>query len=380
MRIGMIFSTPFPPVEGIGFYVWNLARQLAKQGHTVHLITRGKIAPLQSEIAQGIVIWKPPFLPVYPFHVDLHTLFVNHLIKKLESQLDLLHLHSPLVKAPRTSLPILVTVHTPIRADSRAVRVRNLSTLLIKLQTPFSLAVETDLLHRANQVIAVANSVAQELGEYGINPQGVAVLWNGVDTHLFQPALTGAENQPPTVLTVGRLAPRKGLEDLLECAYILHKEQPNLRFILLGDGPLKGELQTMATKLGLKDVVIFYGHIHDRAELVRHYQNASVYVQPSHYEGMPTTLLEAMACAKPIVATAVSGHLDILKDGENSLLVAPRQPEQLARAVRYLLSAPQQARRLGAAARQAVCEQYTWEAIAQNYIRQYQSLLERHHQ
>ncbi len=160
MQIGMILSTPLPAMEGIGFYTWNLARFLTHRGYKIHLITRGGYRSITPQEVDGITIWRPIFFPIYPFHVHLHNLFVNSLIHHLESEIDIYHLHTPLVAIPSTQKPILVTVHTPLKADSRSIQVDNWLSLLVKLQMPVSLHVEKQLLKKANRLVAVAQSVA----------------------------------------------------------------------------------------------------------------------------------------------------------------------------------------------------------------------------
>ena len=187
MNICMILSTPLPPREGIGFYAWNLSRHLIRHGHRVHLITRGGPHPTTREQVQGITIWRPIFLPLYPLHVHWHSLFVNSLVKRLDPEIDLYHLHTPLVGVPATQRPVLVTVHTPLKSDSKAVRTHSALGLLVKLQSPISVRLEAALFRRANRLAAVARSVAAELGEYGIDPQSVLVLGNGVETGVFRP-------------------------------------------------------------------------------------------------------------------------------------------------------------------------------------------------
>ena len=143
MKLAMLLSAPLPPREGIGFYVWNLAQQLTRRGHTIHLITRGRVAPMNRRVVNGITIWKVPFFPLYPYHVQFHNIFVQVLIQKLE--LDLLHLHSPLVQLPRNELPSLVTIHSPMKTATAQLRGRSFLELLIKLQTPFSVQLEKRL-------------------------------------------------------------------------------------------------------------------------------------------------------------------------------------------------------------------------------------------
>src|SRR3990172_3235341 len=114
MNICQVISTPLPPREGIGFYAWSLARHLQEQGCQVQLITRRSRGEPVFQVLEGIPIWRPFFLPLYPFHVHLHGLFAQQVVRQLEGWADMFHCHTPLVPAPHMNKPILVTVHTPM--------------------------------------------------------------------------------------------------------------------------------------------------------------------------------------------------------------------------------------------------------------------------
>lgn len=376
MRICMIMSSPLPPREGIGFYVWNLSRYLTARGHQVQIITRGKARRTIREEIEGITIWRPPFVPAYPFHVHLHGIFVDRLVRRLESEIDLFHVHSPLVKWPRTHKPVLATVHTPMKADTGAIQPTNLWNTLIKLQAPVSYRLEQNLFDRANKITAVAQSVADELKEYAVDRQQVCVLGNGVDTTTFFPSTSNNNSHDPYIFTAGRLAPRKGLEDLIRSAEYVVRELPNVRFLIAGTGPLEAELRTIIAQRKLEDRVILLGHIEDRARMLELYQGAAAYVHAAHYEGLPTVLLEAMSCGRPTIATAVSGALDVIEDGCNGILVPPRDPRGIATAVISVLRNPDLGKRLGAAARRTIEERFSWSTIGQAYLTQYSSLLQ----
>lgn len=375
MNIAMLLSTPLPPREGIGFYAWNLSRYLVRQGHHVHLITRGSPRPTTRQEMDGITIWQPPFLPFYPLHAHLHSLYVDRLLKDLKPELDLLHLHTPLVKAPRTSLPVLVTVHTPMRSESRAIPLDNPLAWLIYLQTPFSLRLERELFRRADRLVAVASSVAYEMRPYGVDPASVAVLGNAADPSIFRPKYNH-KRAASYFFTAGRLALRKGLEDLLACAEIVRRVRPEVAFWMAGDGPLKVRLRQKIASRGLDGGVRLLGHVSNRDELAELYRGAIACIQPSHYEGLPTVLIEAMACGCPCIATAVSGALDAIEDGENGLLVPPHDPDALAQAALRLLGDPALRRRLGKAARWTAVNRYSWEVVGRAYLEEYRRLLE----
>ena len=385
MRICMITASPLPPREGIGFYVWNLARHLVENGHEVQIITRGGAQALWRESVAGITIWRAPFVPAYPLHVHLHGLFVRQLARQLAGAVDLFHLHTPLVPVVDVPAPLLVTVHTPMKADAGAIAPTNALGLLVKLQAPVSHRLEQALFERADSIVAVAASVASELAAYGVDPARVAVLGNGVDTSIFtphkQPAPqrhTGTEEASvaPYFLTAGRLAPRKGLNDLLRCAAIMLRQLPSHRFLIAGTGPLEGEVRAAIRQHGLAGRVVLLGHVADRAQMAELYRGATAYIHPAHYEGLPTVLLEAMACGRPVIATAVSGALDVIEHGRNGLLVPPRSPEALARAAALLVDQPALARRLGGQAHVTISERYSWHVVGRAYADEYAALLE----
>jgi glycosyltransferase involved in cell wall biosynthesis len=375
IRVCMISSTPIPPREGIGFYVWNLSRFLTQLGHHVHIVTRGGYTKTTREVIQGVTVWKPTFLPVFPFHVQVHGIFVNRVIRELESEIDVIHLHTPLVGLPKTQVPTLVTVHNPMKTDVRQITENNLFSTLIRLQAPFSFRVEQQLFDAAGGLTAVAKSVARELIDYQVDPACVHVLGNGVDTSVFYPSDVTPDESRPYALTVARLAPRKGLLDLIPAAAQVTREIPDFRFLIAGSGPLEGDLVREIERRGLMDRVVLLGHIAERARLVDLYRRASVYVHPAHYEGLPTVLLEAMACGTPVIATAVSGALDVLEHGRNGLLVPPKAPNQLAQAILQVMRTPGMEVELGKAAARTAAEHFAWPNISHKFVDQYQSLL-----
>ena len=377
MRICMLISVPVPPQEGIGYYTWNLSRFLMGQGHQVQIITRGERGKPPHEIIDGIPVWRPRFYPVYPFHVHLHGLFVQPLVRHLEREVDLFHLHTPLPPPARTQRPQLLTVHTPMKAEAGVIQISSVRSLLVRAQIPVSVRIENELLGRAGTIASVATSVAQELGEYGLDPAGVKVLGNGVDTDIFCPAEQVQEISPAAtyLLAAGRLDLRKGFEDLIEAMPHVASRFPSAKLYIAGTGPLEAHLRSRTSDLEIGRVVQFLGHV-DHARMVRLYQDAAIFTHAAHYEGLPTVLLEAMACGTPVIATAVSGALDMVEDGINGLLVPPRAPEAMAGAICKLLNDQQLRARLGMAARRTVEDRFSWQAVGAAYLRCYRALLE----
>jgi colanic acid/amylovoran biosynthesis glycosyltransferase len=161
----------------------------------------------------------------------------------------------------------------------------------------------------------------------------------------------------PQVLCVGRLVPEKGQPVLLKALALLTQKGFDVEVVLVGSGPLRAKLERLALDLGVADRVIFRGAVrHD--EIARCYATASLCCSPSLVEGVPVVLMEAMACGRPVVATAVAGVRELVRDRDTGLLVTPGRPEELSDAIATLLRRPQLRSRLARDGRQHVLREF----------------------
>jgi glycosyltransferase involved in cell wall biosynthesis len=192
-----------------------------------------------------------------------------------------------------------------------------------------------------DRAIAVSGSTRDFLVESRHVPaKRVRLIWNGAPLDEFAHAPAGAREAvraewglaPGTLAvgTVGRLSEQKGQRDLLTAAAEVVREFSDVRFVLIGDGDLRPELEAQARALGLGDRLVFAGH---RADIPAVLAALDVVCISSTYEGTPLALFEAMAAGKPIVSTAVDGCREILDHEATGLLTAPRDPNGLARAL-----------------------------------------------
>ncbi len=204
---------------------------------------------------------------------------------------------------------------------------------------------------------------AELLRPTGRAGQRTDVIPSGVDTDRFRPsadriaakARLGLDVGRPLIGTVGRLEPRKGTATLIAALATLRAGGRDASLVVVGDGPLRSELVATAARLGLASHVQMLG---DRADIEDILAAVDVFVLPSRTEGMSNALLEAMAMALPVVATAVGGTPEVIAEGESGLLVPPDDPSAMAAATARLLDDRPSAARLGAAARQAVEERF----------------------
>jgi glycosyltransferase involved in cell wall biosynthesis len=170
------------------------------------------------------------------------------------------------------------------------------------------------------------------------------------------------------VLTLARLHPQKGHAYLLAAAAQVH----DVTFVLAGDGPLRGELEAQARELGVADRCVFLG---DRSDVPDLLAAADLLVLPSLFEGLPVSVLEAMAAQRPVVATAIGGTDEAVTHELTGLLVPPRDPTALASAIRRIRSDPALARRLAAAGRARVEREFSSAVTARSVMRIYDELM-----
>ena len=237
----------------------------------------------------------------------------------------------------------------------------------------------------ADRITCVSPQVATfARTEIGLPPDKLTVIPNGVDTALFRPRRaespdTGAHDAAAgvTIGFVGRLQPVKDVALLLQACARLQADHPALRLHIVGDGPLRGELEKLAADLDLTTHVRWFG---DRQDIPQLLPDMDIFVLPSRWEGMPNAVLEAMACGLPVVATGVGGTIDVVTDGATGLLTAPESVEQLTAALHTLLADPGLRQRMGAAGRRRVEAEFSLAATVAATTALYESLLAaRHH-
>jgi glycosyltransferase involved in cell wall biosynthesis len=232
-----------------------------------------------------------------------------------------------------------------------------------------------------DQVCAVSRAIADAAETLAEPRRPVAVVPNGADTRVFVPrdasqarAHLGLPQDGPVVSYVGKLVPRKGVDTLIEAMGLLAHRPAGAPFLLMaGIGELRPELERRAAELGLEDRVRFVGKVaHD--EVGWWMAAGDVFVLPSLSEGLPTVVCEAMNCGRPVVATAVDGTPEIVRDDQTGLLVPPGDAPALAGALARVLEDPALAARMGAEALRIGRDEYTWDANARRMSAVYAAL------
>jgi glycosyltransferase involved in cell wall biosynthesis len=258
--------------------------------------------------------------------------------------------------ARRSGKATVLSVH-----GVRAVR----SPLVNFLQEAWLRTVARYLFRRADRVVCLTGPDREEVLRYGARPERTVTLFNSYNERLFSPGPA----QAPTVLWVGRHVEEKGIRHLLDAWATVQGKAPDAELVLVGDGPLKADAERQAAEMGLRNVR--FEPFTAQADVARLLRGCLLFVLPSLKEGFPISLVEAMACGKPVVTT--TGLEEVV--GEAGVTVPPRDPPALAHAILRYLQDPALAGRTGQAAARRARERYSLARLGEAYLQVYREAL-----
>jgi glycosyltransferase involved in cell wall biosynthesis len=230
-----------------------------------------------------------------------------------------------------------------------------------------------------DRYIAVSEAIKRVLVRDGIRPELVSVVHSGVDLSRFgryerrdHRAEFGLADDTPVIGNIAALADHKGHRYLLDAVPLVLERHPEARFFICGEGELWDDLHAQRARLGLDREVTFTGFRRDVPSLLEFFD---VFAMSSHLEGLNTSILDALAMRKPVVATNAGGIPEIVRDGQTGLLVPPRDPPSLAQAICRLIDDPGEARRLAQAGRALVEREFTCDSMVEGTLAVYREVL-----
>ncbi len=274
-------------------------------------------------------------------------------------QVDIVHTHGwdcdVIAGLARTGLPIEQVVHQHILAEWA-----NSPTFVHRVRRSLTQAV---LGNRHTSWVTVSHAVKRSLEPLRwLRPSDIRVVLNGVDVARFQPPKTAAKNLVPVIGVAARLAPMKGLEYLVEAVADLKRRGLNCELRIAGEGPLREYLDARSRALDIADRVRFLGH---QSDMSRFYESLDVMALPSvASEGLPLSILEAMATGLPVVSTHLSGIPEAVVDGVTGTLVPPRDAGALAAALEPLLRSRGAREDMGRAGRSRIEAEFSFERMS----------------
>ncbi|MCW2816298.1 MAG: hypothetical protein JWN84_3753 [Nocardioides sp.] len=390
MRISLV-SEHADPLAALGgadaggqnVHVAELASGLTALGHDVVVHTRlaSASAPRRVLAPDGYVVERLPAGPAAEVPKDDLLPHVPALGDALRERLradppDLVHAHfwmsglAALRATDGLGIPVVQTFHALGSVKQREQGRADTSPAE-------RIPLERRLCRDADHVVATCRDEVVELERLGQDTDRVTVVPCGVDVDHFAPS-PAPRRRRPVLLALGRMVPRKGLDDVVRALARL----PLAELLVAGgppadaldDDPEVRRLRALVHHCGVGDRVRFLGAV-DHQQVPALIAHSDVVVTAPWYEPFGIVPLEAMACARPVVGTAVGGLLDSVVPGRTGELVAPRRPDLLAQAIAPLLSDRRRRATYGAAGRRRVLELYTWDRVVDQHAATYRRLL-----
>lgn len=382
MRIVLFTASYAPRVGGLETAVARLAREFQAIGRQVTVVTNRYPRDLpRYERIDGVAVYRILFpAPVVPRSEWTPTRLGKFLLLLPLAPWALLRLWLLL----RSLRPTVLNVHY---LSSPALYVALLARLgLLRARVVVSChgsdvtavpppsgarALSRWILRRADAVTACSSDLAGRVAALmGRVPGGtVRVVYNGTDIDEFAGAAPFRRPRP-YIFSVGRLVETKGMRALVEALGVLRARGIDRDLIIAGSGPQEAALRALVERLGLGERVYFDGPA-GRARLASLYHGCAVFAFAPLAEGFGIVSLEAMACARPVVATRVGGIPEVVRDGETGLLARPADPVDLADKLAVVLADPARAAEMGRRGRLRVAALFTWPAVAARYLDSY---------
>jgi len=387
---------------GQGIYLWFLARELAKLGHHVDVVVgppypdpmpfAGSVEELPNQQCwAGWFAYDPAAL--LPLEAPLRAFEPLHFYELAASRLGFLpelfafsmralrHVAQRAKRGERwdivhdvqclgwgtlgiraLGLPVVTTIHHPLTVDRRSSFVRDVdfkdSVATMKF---YPIGMQAFVARRIERVFTSSRASAGEIvRDFGVRPEKLCMVANGVDTELYSPDASVARD-PNEILCVGRASdPNKGLPGLIDA---LARLPEHVKLTLVDDDDPDNVARKRAQQLGCQHRLALVGRV-PIEELVHLYRRAALVVVPSRYEGFGLPAAEAMACATPVVATRAGALPEVVERGGGGLVVERDDPAALAAGIAELLGDAERRAVLGARGRRGVVEAYAWPRVA----------------
>jgi len=366
MKVGLVSPYDFASPGGVTDHVRNLSKALVKLGHQTQIFAPSSRKHADSDGAVFHRIGTPIAIPANDSVARITLSFrlasqVQALVQ--HERFDVLHFHEPLMPAkPMTLLRLSTTANVgTFHAFSRSNAGYYYGRPLLR---PY--------LERLHRGIAVSEPARTFFSRY-FQDFPLRIIPNGIDTSVYRPGLSPIRHlrdDKVNILFVGRLEKRKGLGDLLRGYELMRSRVTNARLIIVGDGPLRGSAESFISRHRLPDVVMA-GFVPDFV-LPRYYDSADIFCAPATgRESFGIVLLEAMACALPVVATEVPGYMSVLEPGKDSVTVRPTSWAELGAALVILARDPELRRRMGEAGMEKA-QRYSWPSVASQVVEVYE--------
>ena len=370
MRVGLVSPYDFASPGGVNDHVRHLARQLRNLGHETRIFAPSSRSDIDFDTAHFYRIGTPIAIPANESvaRITLSFHLANRVAAIIEEEaFDVLHFHEPLMPAlPMTMLKMSTTANVgTFHAFARS----NVGYYYGRpLLQPY--------LAHLHSAIAVSEPARAFVNRYFPGYQ-MRVIPNGIDLDVYKPGvppIRHLRDEKINILFVGRLEKRKGLGDLLRAYRFIQTRVPHTRLIIVGDGPLRGTIESYIARHRLPNVIMA-GYVPDSVK-PRYFGSADIFCAPATgAESFGIVLLEALASGLPVVATEVPGYMSVLESGRDSITVQPRNWRELGASLVILARDADLRMRMGDYAHEKA-QRYSWESVTADILHIYREALD----
>jgi len=396
----LIISEHFPPptVGGTATYTYNLCKYLAEIGWEVYLITEPSKTDTKGKWCSqdGINIYRLNIPNIFMKEILLPRSFLICLLKQINRIVnelcpDIMHFTAgcyPLVVTRLcrgfSHVPIVWTIHNVPPAEHHLTITRNDKVNKL-FELPYFKLIGgfTNLqlkLYKYDRIIAVSEATADKIAKQGVSRNKIVTIPNGVDLQCFASFARRETKQADAqhvVLTVAGIIEHKGQLNIIKSAPEVLAKFPEAVFLLVG--PVRSKyyftlLEEAVSELGLEQNVKLVGAVSQEG-LLSYYQLCDLYLQPSLEEGFCITMLEAMACGKPVIGTPVGEIPKLITESGAGILISDSSPAEISRAVIELLANEGVRKEFGERARKYMVDSYSWEAVARQTANLYHEMI-----
>lgn len=383
MKVCLI-SFEYPPnslvMGGAGTYAGFLAKGLEKLGVEVFTITTGEKTVRDQNTwrisVPNIEYWRRLFF------IRLATGLLTGLNKK--HNFDLVHFNEPYIVAQKHGLPAACTFHsTQLNELKLGLKGRSLKTVGsivdVAVKNPTGYLCDIVTSHFVDRIICPSSGIARLLKYCFVSEKKISIVPNGIAIEEFDKIDVDCSlldkyrlEKEAYVLYIGRLTSAKGVHYLIKAFQGIKQENEGPKLVIAGRGDFEPYLRKIAAGRG---DILFVGHVDSIYVKKLLYENCQAVVVPSTYETFPMVVLEAMACAKPVIASNVGGIHLLVEHGKNGFLVEPKDVASLQSFIKMLNADQDLRRKMGAEGRKLVEKEFTADKMSRQTLRVYESLL-----
>lgn len=367
IRILLIIGLYYPTIGGAEKECQKHAESFQGMGFKVMVLTQYMRGLPEFEIINGVSVYRT-IKPTKPWAITYLLSVLRFMIRK-RNEFDVVQCYGLFYHTPASVIMRYIYKKKVITRLECAGEKGDLGRIK-KIKYGFLIELSWK---KGDKIVAISREIYNDLINCGVHKDKIVYIPNSVDTEYYTPSILKTWDSPMNILFVGRLTEQKGVDTLLRAMKeVIAKGINHLSLTLVGDGPLRVELESIVNDLEIKQYVKFVGSMSD---VIQHYRNSHILVIPSHWEGLSLVLLEGMACGLAIVASTLGGNREGIEDGINGLLFAPGKQDELASKITYFLEHPKIAKQMGRMCREKAIALFSLRENIHKYVELYKSLL-----